>query len=462
MPDDRKEMSAQDARALLDTAVEVLRRRGAEGDVYLEHNRTLQLKVREGRLEDLARAEVRGLAIRAMHEGRLGFAHTTAVDPDGVARSAEKAVELSRGAGVRDDLVLGPATGPGDGSDEGTPLGIYDAALGAKPIEEKQQWLIAAEAAARDADPRIRRSEGAEYFEALGGAWIANTNGLFRHYRKTNASVSVNCVAEDGEEKQIGDASADATHWSDLPKAEAMGRRAADRAVRLIGGQPVATGRYPIVFSPDAGFSLLIYVSNALNGEHLSRKRSWLAERAEGALGSAQVTIRDDARKRGGVATAPYDAEGTDTRTNVLIEAGQLRGKLLDLASGKRLGAPSTGNAQRGGYAGLPAIGAYNLYLEPGTQSVDELIAPIDAGLWVWGLSGWWIGLDPSNPQFSSAAYGLWIEKGKPVRPVARVTIAGPLEEILGGIEAVGNDLVWDHAVKTPTFRTAPLLVSGT
>lgn len=418
--------------------------------------------MREGKLEDLSRAEVRGLAVRAMHEGRLGFAHTTAVDPDGVARSVEKAVELSRAATAREDLAVGAAAGPGDGRDEGEALGIYDPTFESKSIDEKQEWLRRAEAAARAVDPRIRRSEGAQYREELGRVWIANTNGLFRHFRKSGANASVNCVAEDGDEKQTGEIDTNACRWSELPPPQEIGRRAGDRAIRLIGGQPVPTGRYPIVFSPDAGFTLLIHVANALNGEHLSRKRSWLSDRPDATIGSARVTICDDGRRPDGIATAPFDGEGTDTRTNVLIEAGQVRGRLLDLASGKRLGAPSTGNAQRGGYAAPPAIGAYNLYLEPGAASPDELVASVDAGLWIWGLSGWWIGLDPSNPQFSSAAFGLWIEKGKPVRPVARVTVAGPLEEILGGIEAVGNDLVWDHAVKTPTFRTAPLLVSGT
>jgi predicted Zn-dependent protease len=56
----------------------------------------------------------------------------------------------------------------------------------------------------------------------------------------------------------------------------------------------------------------------------------------------------------------------------------------------------------------------------------------------------------------------LWIEHGKPVRPVARVTVAGSLEEIFGGIDAVGGDLVWDHPTKTPTFRVKELALSGT
>jgi predicted Zn-dependent protease len=48
------------------------------------------------------------------------------------------------------------------------------------------------------------------------------------------------------------------------------------------------------------------------------------------------------------------------------------------------------------------------------------------------------------------------------VKPVARVTVAGTVEEIFGGIAAVGDDLIWDHSTKTPTFLVTQLSVSGT
>jgi predicted Zn-dependent protease len=85
----------------------------------------------------------------------------------------------------------------------------------------------------------------------------------------------------------------------------------------------------------------------------------------------------------------------------------------------------------------------------------------VDRGLWVWGLSGWWIGLDPTNTQFSSAAFGLWIENGKAVRPVARVTIAGELSETFGAIDAVADDIEWTDDAVTPTYRVAGMMVSG-
>lgn len=451
-----------DERFILDSVLSVLKAAGAEGDAYFEQRRTLQFQIREGQLQDISRADVRGLAVRAMREGRLGFVYTSALDPEGIKQAAQKALDLARSAGVRDDLILPDPSGPGDGRDEGEPLRTCDAGLEGRPLPEKQEWARAAEAVARGYDPKITRTEGVGYEENVVSSWIGNTKGLFRHQRRSGINVGVQVIAEAGEEKQPGEVNHQAVHWEDLPDPGELGRRAGEKAVRLLGGRPVPTGKYPVVFSQDAGWAPLVYIAVALRGDHLSRGRSWLAGQPEAVLGSSLVTIRDDGRMAGGPATAAFDGEGVDTQDFVLVDQGKVRGSFLDLASAKRLGARSTGSAQRGGYAALPGIASSNLYLVPGSAKAEEIVGRVEKGLWIWGLSGWWIGLDPSNPQFSSAAVGLWIENGKPVGPVARVTVAGTIQEILGGIEEVGSDLVWNGATRTPTYRVKELAVSGT
>ena len=450
-----------DERFLIDRALDVLRSGGADGDVFVERRRSLALRVREGRLDEISRAEACGLAIRAMREGRLGFAHTSALDVDGIARSAAKALELAGSASPREDLALADPTGPGDGRDEGEGLNLYDSSIERRGVSEKQEWVRSVEAIARGVDAKIRRTDGASYHENLAGYWIANTKGLFRHYQKSHLEVGVQVVAEDQGQMQTGELGTEAIRWEELPEPGELGRRAGERALRLLGGRPVATGRYPVVFSPEAGYALLVYLALALRGDHLSRGRSWLSGRADAMLASPQVTIRDDGRHVRGPASVPFDAEGIDTRGTLLLEGGKVCGSLRDLASGKRLGLPSTGNAHREGYERLPEIAATNLYLVPGPKKVEQVLAPVGKGLWAWGLTGWRTGLDPSNPRLSCGAFGLWLEGGKPTQPVARVTISGSFQEILGGIEEIADDLVWDHPTKTPTFRVSALSVSG-
>lgn len=453
------------ARELCETALQALRDNGAEGDVYIEQSRSLRLGVRSGVLESLSRSDVHGMAVRAMKDGRLGFVHTARLDTDSIAEAARQACVLSEFGSKRDDLILAAPSGPGDGGDEGEQLHLHDSSLEMMTLEAKRNWILEAEAAGMSHDGRIVRSGGASWREDLRGRWIANTNGLLRHYRRSGVGVSVDVVAEAEGSLQSGGRGFDVVRAGDLPDPSDLGREAADRAVQLLGGTPVATGRYPVVFSPDAGGALMAYTAIALNGEHLSRGRSWLAERLEGPeevrLGSDLITIRDSGRMKHRTGSAPFDGEGVDTRDQFLVNKGIVAGRLCDLASAKRLGIPPTGNASRGSYESAPEIRAHNLHLEPGSSSLDEVLESVEKGLWIWGLSGWWTGMNPSNPQFSSAAFGLWIENGRPVRPVARVTIAGTLEEMLGGVDAVADDLVWTRDTNVPTFRVKELMVSG-
>jgi len=454
----------------------VLADEGATGDVYIEHRQDLELRARDGALEGLSRAEVRGLAVRAMKGGRLGFVHTTELDEEGVAAAARRACALSSSASERDDLVLAevkaPAPPPREFAtsvdpaasmeDEGRSLSIHDDALHEKPIEERVSWLVTAERAARGTDPRVRRTESAAYTESARSIWIANTNGLDRHYRRSTLSPTLEVVAENEGEKQIGSVSIQVPHWHALPNPAEFGRRAARKALRLLGGQPVRTGKYAVIMSPDAGWAPLSYLATALDGNALDRGRSWLSGRPSPSIGSPLVTIHDNGRLRGGPGSAPFDGEGVDTQDTVLMARGAITGKQLDLATSARTGTPPTGNATRPDYQSLPEIQSHNLYMEAGASTPEEIIASTKAGLWVWSLSGWWIGLDPSNPQFSSAAAGVWIEWGKLVKPVAQVTIASSVADLFKNIDAVGNDLVFDATAKTPTYRIAEMSISGT
>jgi PmbA protein len=447
--------------ALMSRVLTVLRDGGAMGDAYLEERNTLRLVVRQGRIEDLQRAQVRGMAVRAMKDGRLGFVHTSDCTEDGVAGAATRALELAGFGSQRDDLLLPDPVGPGDGSDEGAALAIYDLEIEKRTIHEKEEWARSAEAVARGVDPRIKKTDGARYEENLSSFWLANTNGLSRHYRKSTLEAAIEVIAEDQGDKQPGTRATVVSRWSDLPDPSVFGREAGEMALRLLGGRPVATGSFPVIFSPDAGWTLLVYLATALQGDHLSRERSWLNGKLDSMLASPLVTVRDDPRRMRGAASRPFDAEGVDTQTVPLLDQGKVGAPLFDLASAKRMSKSSTGSALRDGYETLPHIATSNLYMAAGATKPEEILASVDKGLWVWGLAGWWIGLEPSNPQFSSAASGLWIEKGKPVKPVARITVAGSLAEILAGIDAVGDDLTFTHVTRTPTFRAKSMAVAG-
>ena len=56
---------------------------------------------------------------------------------------------------------------------------------------------------------------------------------------------------------------------------------------------------------------------------------------------------------------------------------------------------------------------------------------------------------------------GLWIENGELTFPVSEITIAGTLQEMLQGIEAIGSDLEFRGALASPTLLISEMTISG-
>jgi len=131
---------------------------------------------------------------------------------------------------------------------------------------------------------------------------------------------------------------------------------------------------------------------------------------------------------------------------------------VLNTYAARKLGMQSTHNASRG-LAGTPGIGPGNLYLEPGTETPEEIIKGVDKGLYVTSLIGYGVNLVTGD--YSRGATGLWIENGELTHAVEEVTIAGNLKEMLRNVSAVGNDLMFRGSTASPTIRMDGMMLAG-
>jgi PmbA protein len=140
-----------------------------------------------------------------------------------------------------------------------------------------------------------------------------------------------------------------------------------------------------------------------------------------------------------------------------LVEDGRLMTWLLDTATGHQLGMKSTGHASRGA-SSPPSPNRSNLYMEPGTQTPDALMADITSGLYVTELIGF--GVNAVTGDYSRGAAGFWIENGKIAFPVSELTIAGNLKDMFLNATPA-NDLEFRYGTNAPTIRLEGLTVAG-
>jgi PmbA protein len=401
------------------------------------------------------------LGLRVFHGKRSATASTSDLTADGIRQLIEGAMALVK---VTEE---DPFTGLPEAAEFGSlteDLHLYYEDVYSLDGKQRIEWARRAEAAALGADPRITNSDGGSFDAATGRMVLANSQGFIGGYRTSYAGVSAAPLAMDtnGQMQRDGWWSS-ARSFAHLESPEAVGQEAARRTLRRLGARRVATQRVPIVFAPEVARSLIGSIFEAASGDAIWRSASFLAGKLGETIGATNINIVDDhtmllGTGAGGYGTSPFDGEGLRSQRTVVVENGALRNYLLNTYTARKLGMKSTHNASRG-LAGTPGVGCGNLYLEPGAQTPEEIIAEIPSGFFVTSLMGF--GTNIVTGDYSRGATGLWIENGQLTHAVEEVTVAGNLGEMLKNVAAIGNDLVFRGAIASPTLRIDGMTVAG-
>ncbi|MGH9454623.1 MAG: TldD/PmbA family protein, partial [Terriglobia bacterium] len=243
-----------------------------------------------------------------------------------------------------------------------------------------------------------------------------------------------------------------------LEAPESVGKKAAARTLRKLGGRKVATSRVPVIFDSETARSLVGHIFEAVRGDAIYRNASFLAGKLNEAVAGDNITVMDDGLRPSGFGSRPFDDEGVPPAITPVIEKGVLRNYLLNTYTARKLKLRTTGNASRG-VSGPPGVGPKNFYLQPGTKSPDEIIRSVKNGFYVTELIGF--GVNIVTGDYSRGAAGMWIENGELAYPVEEVTIAGSLPEMLRNVGAVGSDLEFRSPIASPTLLVEGLTVGG-
>jgi PmbA protein len=444
---------------MLERLEDLLRRARAggavEADAFMVEEELQTVQVRLGVVESLKHARENRCSLRIFTEAGSASATTSDLSPGALARLVDESVRLAQ-ITRRDEHSGLP--GREALAREVPDLDLWDPSGHAMGVDEKIDRARRAETAALEADPRVRNSEGAEFYDRQGRVAYASSAGFAGGFRVSSFALSVTPVASDDGDMERDYWYTSARHLADLESPEEVGREAARRAVRRLGGRKGGTTEVPVVFDPETAASLMRSVAVAASGPSLYRGTSFLIGQRGRTVASPRVTIVDDPMMRQGLGSRPFDGEGLPSRRTVLVDCGVLQSYLLDTYSARRLGLPATGHAAREGGGGV-TVGYTNLYLEPGPWAPEEILRSVDQGLYVTELIGF--GVNFATGDYSRGAVGFWIEGGELTYPVEEITIAGNLRQMMQDVEMVGRDLAFRDQTAAPTLKISRLTVAG-
>ncbi|MBZ5498477.1 MAG: TldD/PmbA family protein [Acidobacteriia bacterium] len=442
-----------DYKALSEQLVQTCLKKGADSaEVYVQTGRRLSIEVRKGEIETVQEASSQGIGFRIFAKGKMAFASCNDFDAAATASAIESAVRFAQQTTADPNNVL-----PDDKRVTAVE-GLYDARISQIAIEKKIELAKTLEKLAMK-DSRITKSAGSGYSESEGEIFLANSNGLSKSYKVSGCSLGVSVVAEKGDQKSSGDESCSRRFFADLKTPEEIAAKAARKAYELLDPRMVKTQRAAVVFDPDVAGALLGGILAAVNGERVLQGASFLGARMNQKIASALLTIIDDGTRARGLASRPFDGEGVPTQKRTIVDLGVLKAFMYNTTTARRAGVQTTGNASRGGFTSVPGIGPHNFYAAAGASSRKDIIASTQKGLLLTEVTGY--GINPVNGDFSGGASGFWIEGGKIAFPVKGLTIAGRADEMLNGIDMMGDDLDLNRGMTAPTFRVREMQIGG-
>ena len=426
-------------KRLADGAMDAARADGATYcDVRIGRYLRQFVITREDKIENVVNTESTGIGIRAIANGTWGFAATSDLSPDGVAKAARQAVMIAKANSklTVEPVQLAAVKGVGEVS-WATPI-VRNAME--VPIKEKVERLLEVNAAAMNAGASFVNStlfqiNEQKYFASTDGSYIDQdihriwapvqvtavdkVSGKFRRRDGLGAPMGMGYEYLDGrKEDKIalpGGVIGYVNSYDMLEDAVAAARQAREK----LKAPSVKPGKYDLVLDPS---HLLLTIHESVGhpleldrvlgyeanyaGTSFATLDKWKSK--DYRYASDKVTIVADRTQKHSLGAVGYDDEGVKAQRWDLIKDGVLVNYQVIRDQAHILGLEhSQGCCYADSWSSVQFQRMANVSLEPGRQALSpgEMIKAVDNGIYIIGRGSYSIDQQRYNAQFGGQLF---------------------------------------------------------
>lgn len=453
------------AIALLDDAVN-----GADdGELYVERSRTESFVFDDGRLKAASFDTGQGFGLRVVAGEASGYAHASELSIGAIKRAAVTASAAKRG-------YSGTLASPPQPTNRRlyAPIDPTDA----PDFTVKTGLLAEIDAWVRAKDPRVVQVS-ASLMGTRKLVDIVRPGGAAFHDVRPLVRLNISVTLEQNGRRESASAGAGGRaayeDWIEPDRWQAMAERALRKAEINLESVPAPAGEMEVVLGPGWPAILLHEaVGHGLEGDFNRKGSSVYSGRVGEQVAAKGVTIIDDGTIENRRGSLSFDDEGTETKRNVLIEDGILKGYMQDRQNARLMGVAPTGNGRRESYDAIPMPRMTNTFMTAGERDPEEIVKSIKNGIWAVDFGGGQVDITSGSFVFQCTEAYL-VENGKVGAPVKNATLIGHGPTALEQISMIGNDFAMDDGVGTcgkagqsvpvgvgqPTVKVDALTVGG-
>ena len=435
----------QTLRDAVSFAIETAQKAGATAEVGVTKVSGLSVSTRLQEIENVEFTNDGALGISVYLGQQKGNASTSDLSEEAIKNTVEAALAIAKYTSPDD------CTGLADKelmAFEAPDLALYHSAN--VDVEQATKLALEAEKAALEYDEKIVNSNGASFNSHTGVRVYGNTHGMLQSYLSSRYSLSCSVIGGELDQLENDYEYTVSREFDALSSADWVGQNCAKKVIARLNPQKLTTREVPVIFLNDVATGLISHLTGAISGGSLYRKSSFLLDH----LGKQvlpdwfQISERPHLLKR--LASTPFDSEGVRTQDLEIIQDGVLQTYLLTSYSGRKMGMQSTGHAG----------GIHNWLVKPNlTGGLIALLRQMGTGLLVTDVMGQ--GVNIVTGDYSRGAAGFWVENGEIQYPVAEITIAGQLQDMLKNIVAVADDVEHRSNIQTGSILLDKMKISG-
>ena len=435
----------QTLRDAVSFAIETAQKAGATAEVGVTKVSGLSVSTRLQEIENVEFTNDGALGISVYLGQQKGNASTSDLSEEAIKNTVEAALAIAKYTSPDD------CTGLADKelmAFEAPDLELYHGA--SVDVEQATNLALEAEKSALEYDAKIVNSNGASFNSHTGVRVYGNTHGMLQSYLSSRYSLSCSVIGGELDQLENDYEYTVSREFDALSSADWVGQNCAKKVIARLNPQKLSTREVPVIFLNDVATGLISHLTGAISGGSLYRKSSFLLDH----LGKQvlpdwfQISERPHLLRR--LASTPFDSEGVRTQNLEIIQDGVLQTYLLTSYSGRKMGMQSTGHAG----------GIHNWLVKPNlTGGLTALLRQMSTGLLVTDVMGQ--GVNIVTGDYSRGAAGFWVENGEIQYPVAEITIAGQLQDMLKNIIAVSDDIEHRSNIQTGSILLNKMKISG-
>jgi len=414
--------------------------------IRIDAERTVEVSYRDRKPETIKEASTKGLGLGIYVNGRFSSMSTSDLRKDALRDFIVRAVAQTRLL-AEDPFRTLPDPKYYQGRQQ-LDLGQVDPSYRTLSPDDRHAFVKAMEEAslAEGGDKVISVTAGST--DGYGESLLMTSNG-FDGYSEVTYFVGFAEMSgkDEGGRRPAEYGYAVTLQRQNLPKPEEIGREAARRTLALFGAKKLKTETLPIIIENRVVGRFGDGFMQAMFGQSIQQKQSFLADKKGQKIASDKLTIVDDPFIKGAQGARLFDSDGFASKKRVMVDAGVLKEFYVDWYYSRKLGwEPTTGSPS-------------TVDVPPGKRSVAEIMKDLGRGILITGFIGG--NSNSTTGDTSIGIVGQLFEKGVPVQAVSEMNIADNHLKIWHRLVEVANDPYPYSAQRVPSLVFQDVVVSG-